>query len=321
MDWWEKIKIPPVPTRSHRLSYKAISPEGKISYHNNDAPCYGSSLKYLESHTFVVQEGVTGTWRPLEEDKIRRFMELATAAGLMPPETSLEMVDGKPIYTSKGTHHRMYAGLSLFRYILSYREIVLLVLECLDRQPSLSFYQALHFAVLYFNTPNNGFTDQVTIVDHNTHKMPKGHLVYQKIDLYHSVLLSHFFQSGECDKKKNSYKIRATMTSALMNKYAEELKMIEVFGVYNQRAGGLPLEKSFEVLWDEFTPLYDPNQKVDAEIKKDFEAAKKLHLDLLAPPGPVTTGRSRRPSRKITCIFDASKKIYYTAPKKKVVDD
>jgi hypothetical protein len=287
--WWDKVNIPPRPSRNDYIDYTTTDDQGVVKTFN-EAPCYRGSTYCLGTHRFTVrQRKSTPNWRPFPEENIQRFIAMCKAHSLMPPDTTFMLEDGKPVYSSKGPAHEMYVGLCLFRYILSYHEVIDMILACMDLRPKISFYQAVHYATLYHHLSGHSFIDQVVLVDHNTHKPPVG----KSIDLMHSVLLPHFlrYPTPETSPSRDpKYKPNGTsITSRQLDVYAATLNAtVKITGpAYygSARMGGLVLEQASDVLWDEFTPLYGIDQDANmAALSQSFVTAQAAHAEALKVP-------------------------------------
>jgi hypothetical protein len=266
VEWWHDLKFPPTPSRSDYISFKVKNKSGKVVVDTPRAACFYSGNKYLNSHRFEVREG--GQWRKLAGEKVHRFMDLCKYSQLMPPNASIEIEDGKPVIDVKGPGHQMYAGLTMFRYMVTCKEIVDLILQCMDRSPHVTFYQAYHLAMLKytFNT-NHSFTEQIHA----------GH-----IDLAHSVALARFFYhaaddpNSPCRQEKYKQEPPSKLTSKCLNVYAKDVGLVIGKSVYGGAAiGGMPLTNPTDVLWDEFAPLYDPEMTPTENLIPVFLETKK----------------------------------------------
>lgn len=270
-DWASKVIIPKLPVRGRDcLNYSLVNLKTGVSQAFPSRACFSASLGRMSTDSWTVRPVLMpGIHSPMPADKFHRWIDLCKSNHIMPPdaEATNAGTSGSPEYhiTLSGGHHQVFAGLNCYRWAVNLGVLPTLVVDVLDKRPSLHFFQALHFALKHYNHwTNHSFSDWIS----PTNDPGKTYLA-------HSLIVSYFFGSPSRYNKKPNPEGPPLMTGSAILDHSVTLGF-ETRDTYPRQVKSCRLVKTEHVLWDEWAPLYDMKDprrhKVEAAYKEVVEA-------------------------------------------------
>src|SRR4051812_31092589 len=162
--WWNKLKIPAYPARGNdSVTFDLIDRNNGTVINAGSNICYRAYTGYLQSHSWIVHPVKEAMNSPLSQQDYFKWVDLCKANHIMPPDSRGDIVKNMPTITMSGFRHQVFPGLSCYRWAVNLGILPKLVLDLLDSNPNIHFFQAFHFALGKYNQwSNHSFSDFIT---------------------------------------------------------------------------------------------------------------------------------------------------------------
>ena len=277
------IKIPEeISTRTEEhsssdyVSFKAIDKKTKHEYHNKRTACYAGYLSVAKVYNFncypVDSESV------LPFDIFTQWMELCKQNGLMPLKTSVENKDGKNTCIIPGSNrHITYAALCCYRWSENQPSIPWLTIKLMEANPSINFFQALHFALgKIVKIHAHSFSCICADPDANTTLGSGSTFRVANTNLLPSIAMSAFFTKNKRGKSKAN-KATGGHTYIEINKLISEMGFtIPEIGVNKNETKLLQVPNLEDVLREDWKVLYEKKIPKERLINYYEETLEKI---------------------------------------------
>jgi hypothetical protein len=148
-------------------------PNTSLYYHQIDGDkfaCYGTHIHLIGFAEFYCKPSSVDGKSPLSEDCYLRWINLGKMHHMIPSTVVTERKSGgNYLRVFPGNYHHVYVALCFHRWAECKAEMVWSILDILDSNPTLNFFQVLHYAFGKNSiSSGHGFFNLVILYNHRT---------------------------------------------------------------------------------------------------------------------------------------------------------